>query len=149
MGPVKGRGISAVGDRQLYIILWGQVNNKKEMDMLQHDTRVLISKSNRWGRVMEFICNSAFQIRCADGVERLNSLHLWPNDIMRCETSWSTLVRVLACHLLYAKPLPEPRQIKCQSDHKGYTSIIFCLKFKYFHSRKYIWNVCKISAPMF
>ena len=35
---------------------------------------------------------------------------LQPNDVIRYQTSWLSLILVMACHILNAKPLPEPMQ---------------------------------------
>ena len=43
---------------------------------------------------------------------------------MRQWTGW-TLVQVMACHLLGAKPLPEPMLTYCQLDPKEQTSVKF------------------------
>ena len=54
----------------------------------------------------------------------------------------SALVQVMACRLDGAKPLFEPMLTYCQLDHEEYISRKLYLKFKYFHSKKYVWTWC-------
>ena len=54
----------------------------------------------------------------------------------------SAFVRVMACHLFGAKPLPEPMLASCQLDSWEQISVKFELEFYHFHSRKYVWICC-------
>ena len=65
-----------------------------------------------------------------------------------------TLLRIMACRLVGAKPLSEPMLSYCQSDHKEHISMTFSLKFESFLSRKCAW-ICRlwtgsdfVSTPM-
>ena len=55
----------------------------------------------------------------------------------------STLVQIMACRLDGAKPLSEPMLTYCQLDPKEHISMTYCLKLKYFHSRKCVWT-CRL-----
>ena len=55
----------------------------------------------------------------------------------------SALVRVMACHLFGAKPLPEPMLVYCQLDSWQQISMKFMPEFYHFHWRKCIWN-CRL-----
>ena len=58
---------------------------------------------------------------------------------MRHQPSLS-LVQIMACHLFGTKPLSEPMLFCCQLNPWEQTSAQLYLKFKHFHSRKYIWT---------
>ena len=45
----------------------------------------------------------------------------------------SSLVRVMACHLFGAKPLPEPMLVYCQLDYWEQVSVKFESEFHHFH----------------
>ena len=51
-----------------------------------------------------------------------------------------SLVQIMVCCLFCANPLTEPMMTYCLLNHKNYISVTFCLKFKSFHSRKFIWK---------
>ena len=55
----------------------------------------------------------------------------------------SALVRVMACRLFGAKPLPEPMLAYCQLDLWEQISVKFELEFYHFLFRKCIWN-CRL-----
>ena len=48
----------------------------------------------------------------------------------------SSLVQILACRLIHAKPLSEPMLDYCPLDPKEQISLKLELKFLHFHSRK-------------
>ena len=50
------------------------------------------------------------------------------------------LVKIMACRIFSAKPLPKPIQDYYQLDPQEQTSMKFESKYKNFHSRKCIWN---------
>ena len=52
----------------------------------------------------------------------------------------SALVRIMACRLFGAKPLPEPMLLFHQLDPKEKTSVKFETKYGTFHARKCVWN---------
>ena len=56
----------------------------------------------------------------------------------------SSLVQIMACRLVDAKPLSEPLLYNCQLDLWEQTSVKLYLKFKHFHSRKCIWK-CRLE----
>ena len=57
-----------------------------------------------------------------------------------CQWSRSSLVQVMACPLLGAKPLPGPVLVYCQLDCWEEVSVKFESEFYHFHSRKCIWR---------
>ena len=61
----------------------------------------------------------------------------------------SALVKLLACWLFGAKPLPEPMQGYCQLDSWEQISVKFETEFYHFHSRKCLWNHCLLKWPPF
>ena len=52
----------------------------------------------------------------------------------------SALVQIMACRLDSTKPLSKPVLTYCQLEPKEHISMKFYLKFKYFHSIKYVWT---------
>ena len=68
--------------------------------------------------------------------------HSPPSAAYMRQWTGSALVQVMACRLLGPKPLSEPMLTYCQLDPKEHISIIFYLKFKYFHLWKCIWSCC-------
>ena len=55
----------------------------------------------------------------------------------------------MACCLIGAKPLSEPMLTYYQLNPKEHISMKSYLKFKYFHSRKYVWKCCLRNAVLF
>ena len=63
-----------------------------------------------------------------------------------------SLVQIVACRLFGAEPLSERMLYYCQLDPQEQISVKLFSKFKYFHSRKFIWkcrleNVGHFSRP--
>ena len=65
-----------------------------------------------------------------------------PSGAYMCQWTGSSLVQVMACHLIGAKPLPEPMLVYCQPDSWEQISMKFESEFCHFHSRKCIWKWC-------
>ena len=65
-----------------------------------------------------------------------------PGAAHMCWWTGSTLVKIMACRLVGAKPLSEPMVVYCQLDSWEQISMKFELKFYHFHSRKFIWTCC-------
>ena len=63
-----------------------------------------------------------------------------PNAAYMRRWTGLSLVQVMACRLLGAKPLPEPMLIYCQLDSWEQISMKFESQFYHFHSRKFIWK---------
>ena len=59
-----------------------------------------------------------------------------------CQYNIPTLLQIIACQLLGAKPLSEIILPYYQLDHKEHISVKFYLNFKSFHSRKCTWKCC-------
>ena len=55
-----------------------------------------------------------------------------------------SLVQMMACRLVGAKPLSEPMLKNCQLDPKEQNSVKIQSKFIHFHSRKCIW-ICRLE----
>ena len=53
------------------------------------------------------------------------------------------LVKVMACRLFGAKPLPEPMPVYCQLDSREQISVKFESEFYDFHLRNFIWK-CRL-----
>ena len=81
-------------------------------------------------------------------------LHVWynipyiiksypPNATSMHQWIGSALVQIMACCLVGTKPLSEPMPTYYQLDPMEHNSMKFYSKFKYFHSRKYIWS-CRL-----
>ena len=68
----------------------------------------------------------------------VNSLR--PSDAYMRHQPRPSLVQMMACHLIGAKPLSEPMLYYCQLDPQEQTSVKLYSKFKYFHSGKCIWK---------
>ena len=66
-----------------------------------------------------------------------------PNGAYMWQWIQQVLVQVMACHLLGAKPLPEPMLTYCQLDPLEQTSVNFKSKYEVFHSWKCIWK-CRL-----
>ena len=82
------------------------------------------------------------QIRCLPRrvlYSRFDSMWLWQ------QTCCSTLIQIVACHLLGAKPLPEPTLTYCQE----HISMKLYLKFKSFYLRKCVWKCCLQNVSHF
>ena len=59
----------------------------------------------------------------------------------------SSLVQIMACRLLGAKPLPEPMLVYCRLDSWEQVSVKFKSEFYHFHSRKCIWKCLSKWQP--
>ena len=66
--------------------------------------------------------------------------HLPAGAAYMCPWTRLSLVQVMACHLLAAKPLPEPMLVYCQLDSWEQISMKFQSEFYNFHSRNFIWK---------
>ena len=66
----------------------------------------------------------------------------WVNTWRLEQNGCHQWVWVMACHLLRAKPLPEPMLTFCQSEFLEQMLLKFQLKCKNFLSRTCIWNCC-------
>ena len=62
-----------------------------------------------------------------------------PSATYKRQWTGQSLVRVMVCRLLGAKPLPEPMLAYYQLDPLEHTSMKFESKYKSFHSWKCIW----------
>ena len=68
------------------------------------------------------------------------------NELTHCGTGMphgirdllSSLFQIMACSLFSTKPLPEPVVTYCQLDPQEHISMKYNLKFKHFHSWKYV-----------
>ena len=58
-----------------------------------------------------------------------------------------TLVQIMACRLFSTKPISEPMLAYCQLDPWEQSSVKFLSKFKYFHSRKCVWECLENGGP--
>ena len=65
-----------------------------------------------------------------------------PCATFMCWWTGPALFQVMACCLSGAKPLPESMLPYCQLDHWEQTSVKFKLKWKNFHSSKFVWKCC-------
>ena len=77
---------------------------------------------------------------------RFNSLaltHLPPSAAYIHQWTGSSLVRVMACRLFGAKPLPEPMLVYCQLDSWEQVTVNVESEFYNFHSTKCIWK-CRL-----
>ena len=74
---------------------------------------------------------------------------LWPGDAKWRWTSWSTLLQVMACCLLGAKPLPETMLNHCQLEPEEHISIECDLNLKVLIQENAFENVCKMLAILF
>ena len=83
-----------------------------------------------------FICYQSEQSVQQKQFSCLNSLR--PRDTYMRQYNTPTLVQIMACRLIGAKPLSETMLPYCQQDSKEHISVKFYLKFKSFHSRKCI-----------
>ena len=72
----------------------------------------------------------------------LNHLPLYSAAYMRQGTE-PALVKVIACRLFGAKPLPEPMLAYCQLESWEQISVKFESEFYHFHLRKCIWK-CRL-----
>ena len=72
----------------------------------------------------------------------VNSLR--PRDTYMRLWTRSSLVQIMACRLLGAKPLSEPMLTYSQSGHKEQNSVKYHSKLEHFHSRKCIWK-CRLE----
>ena len=85
-------------------------------------------------------------------IRNFNSM--WPCDAIWHWGSWPALVLVITCHLISAKPLPEPVLTYCWVDSEEYTSVKLKSKHNDFLSKKLVWkchlqNVCHfVQASM-
>ena len=76
----------------------------------------------------------------------MRRLSAWrPSDAYMRQYNILTLVQIMACRLLGAKPLSEPMVPYCWLDPKKHISVKFCLKVESFHSRKYTWK-CRLRT---
>ena len=71
----------------------------------------------------------------------------WPHDTKWHPRSWSTLVQVMACHILSAKPLPEPMVTYRALRNK--LQWIFNQNSFFFKKNKFKNIVCKLFAIFF
>ena len=58
----------------------------------------------------------------------------------------SALIKIMACRLVGAKPLPEPKMTYCQLDPSEQSAVILLSKLNHFHWRHYIWK-CRLCIP--
>ena len=76
-------------------------------------------------------------------------LGIHPHVAYRHQWTGSALVKVMACGLFSAKPLPDPMLAYCQLDLRGQISVKFEFEFYHFHSRKYLWSCRQMAAILF
>ena len=87
--------------------------------------------SNNHSSPDDVIQNNRWYLAKYRGTSRLESLR--PTDVCACQQTIESLVKIMACCLFGAKPLPKPILTYCQLDPNE-----IYLKFKSFHSRKCI-----------
>ena len=68
---------------------------------------------------------------------------LKPNDEFVRQWNRPSLVKIKACRMLCAKPLPEPMLVYCKVEPQEQTSMKSKSTFKHFHSRKWVWK-CRL-----
>ena len=83
-------------------------------------------------------CPSPIFLCCSPECISLNSSP--PSAAYMRRWTGLSLVQVMACRLLGAKPLPEPILAYCQLDSWEHISVKFESEFYHFHSRKCNWN---------
>ena len=71
------------------------------------------------------------------------STHLPPSAAYIRQWTGLSLVQIMACRLLGAKPLHEPLLVYCQLDSWEQISVKFKSEFYHFHSWKSIWK-CRL-----
>ena len=69
---------------------------------------------------------------------------LRPRDAYMHLQTCPSLVKMMACRLIGAKPLLEPMLPYCLLDHKEHNSVKFSSKFIYLHSWKCLW-MCRLE----
>ena len=91
-------------------------------------------------------CRNSWKQDVYSGALNINSSP--PSVANLCQWTMSTLVQVMACRLVGAKPLPEPLPTYCQLDPWEHTSVKF--ESKHFHSRNVFENVlCEMAARQY
>ena len=74
---------------------------------------------------------------------------MMPNDAKLRHVSWTTLVQAMPCHMLGAKPLPEPVLTNCHVGHHERTLVQFESQYTNFKSGKCVWNCCLLNTAYF
>ena len=79
---------------------------------------------------------------CLQNVGHFDFNSLTGSDAYMCQYYIPTMVQIMACRLIGAKPSSEPMLPYCRLDTQESISVTFYLKFKSFHTRKCVRKCC-------
>ena len=95
-----------------------------------------------WSSIYRIHVTTSVDNDCIHSQNLINSLK--PSDAYMRHQPRSSLVQILACRVIGAKPLSEPILYYCQLDPKEQTSVKLYSNLRHFHSGKRTWK-CRVG----